>query len=293
MTMKKHPPAAQTAFGPMVIAAVEQHYPEAQRLIRDDLAVRFLPPGLRLGVHACKWTFMRNLGITATEKKAPGIWGGVLCRKRYADDKVVEAIDAGITQVVILGAGLDTRAYRLLAPAGVSAFEVDLPANITYKQERLHEIYGRVPEHVTLIPVDFQIDDLGSALAGNGFRLEARAMFVWEAVTQYLTEEGFRKTLGFLSKAAAGSRLIFTYIREDFLAGINFYGAERIHQDMKKHDVWHFGIAPENVDGLLRAYGWAEHEQVGSSEYFARYIEPSGRALSVSEIERFVYAEKR
>jgi len=290
--MAKHPPAAQTAFGPMVIAAIEQHYPEVQRLVRDELAIRFLPPGLRLGVRACKWHFMRRLGIDATEKKAPGIWGGVLCRKRYADDKVIEAIDAGIEQVVILGAGLDTRAYRLAVPAGVPAFEVDLPANITYKQERLHEIYGRVPEHVTLIPIDFQTNDLGSALAKNGFRLEARTMFVWEAVTQYLTEDGFRKTLRFLSQAAAGSRLIFTYIREDFLAGINFYGAQQIHRDMKEHDVWHFGIAPQNVDGLLREYGWAEREQVGPSEYFARYIEPSGRALTASEIERFVYAEK-
>lgn len=107
-------------------------------------------------------------------------------------------------------------------------------------------------------------------------------MFVWEAVTQYLTEDGFRKTLRSLSKAAAGSRLIFTYVREDFLAGLNFYGAEQmIHRDMKtKYDVWHFGIKPENVDSLLREYGWAEREQVGPREYFKRYIEPSGRDRS-------------
>lgn len=276
----------------MVIAAVEQHYPEAQRLVRDDLALRFLPPGMRSAVHACRWGFLRDLMIKAAEKKAPGIWGSVLCRKRYADDKVTEAIAAGIKQLVILGAGLDTRAYRLAAPAGVAAFEVDLPANIAFKRERLQEIYGRVPEHVTLVPVDFQTDDLGSALATSGFRLETPTMFVWEAVTQYLTVDGFRKTLQFLSKAAAGSRLIFTYVRQDFLTGINLYGAERIHRDMKKHDLWRFGIEPEKVDGLLREHGWAEREQVGPGEYSARYVAPSGRALSVSEIERFVDAEK-
>lgn len=290
--MAKHPPATRTAFGPMVIAAVEQHYPEAQRLVRDDLALRFLPPGLRSAVHACRWGFLRDLMIKAAEKKAPGIWGSILCRKRYADDKVAEAIAAGIKQLVILGAGLDTRAYRLAAPAGVPAFEVDLPANITFKREQLLEIYGRVPEHVTLVPVDFQADDLGSALAAGGLRLDAPAMFVWEAVTQYLTEDGFRMTLRFLSKAAAGSRLIFTYVREDFVAGINLYGAEQLHRDMKKHDLWHFGIQPENVDRLLREYGWAEREQVGPDEYSARYVAPSGRALSVSEIERFVDAER-
>lgn len=291
--MAKHPPAAQTAFGPMVIAAVEQSYPAAQRLVQDDLAIHLLPLGPRLAARAFKWGFMRDLAIKATEKKAPGIWGGVLCRKRYADDKVAEAIDLGIQQLVILGAGLDTRAYRLTAPAKVPAFEVDLPANITYKRDRLLKLFGGLPEHVTLIPVDFQTDDLAGALASNGFRADAQTMFVWEAVTQYLTEDGFRRTLRFLSKAAAGSRLIFTYVREDFLAGVNFYGAEQIHRDMKtKYDVWHFGIKPENVDGLLREYGWAEREQVGPREYFKRYIEPSGRDLSASEIERFVDAEK-
>ncbi len=291
--MAKRPPAAQTAFGPMVIAAAEQHHPEAQRLLSDELAIRLLPPGLRLTARACRWRFVRNFLINATDKKAPGMWGGMLCRKRYADDKVTEAVDAGIGQVVILGAGLDTRAYRLAAPAGVPTFELDLPANIAGKQERLRAIYGGVPEHVTLIPVDFETGDLADSLAANGFRTESPAMFVWEAVTQYLTEDGVRRTLAFLAKAAAGSRLVFTYVRADFLDGTNFYGAEKIYQDMtRKHDVWHFGIGPEHVDSLLREYGWAEREQVGTSEYIARYVEPAGRDLPVSEIERFTYAER-
>jgi methyltransferase (TIGR00027 family) len=166
--MAKRPPAAQTAFGPMVIAAGEQYVPEAQRLIHDELAIRFLPPQLRLTMRACRWRFIRDLLLAFTEKQAPGIWGAMLCRKRYADDKVTEALHAGIGQVVILGAGLDTREYRLVAPAGAAAFEVDLPANVTYKQARLRQMHGRVPEHVTLIPLDFEAQDLGEALAANG-----------------------------------------------------------------------------------------------------------------------------
>ncbi|MBZ5707894.1 class I SAM-dependent methyltransferase [Nannocystis pusilla] len=292
--MAKRPDAAQTAFGPMVIAAAEQSYPEAQRIVRDELAVRFLPPGMRFGVRLCKWSFIRYGLIRAAEKKAPGMWGSVLCRKRYADDKVAEAIAAGIDQVVILGAGLDTRAYRLGVPAGAAAFEVDLPVNIAYKRERLRDIFGAEPERVALVPVDFQTDDLATALENSGLRFERPLMVVWEAVTQYLTEDGFRSTLRALSRAAVGSQLIFTYVRADFLAGTNFYGAEALYQDMKlKYDVWHFGIAPEDVGGLLGEYGWAEREQVGSREYMTRFIEPSRRDLSVSELERFVHAEKR
>ncbi|WAS91902.1 class I SAM-dependent methyltransferase [Nannocystis punicea] len=292
--MTKRPDAAQTAFGPMVIAAVEQSYPEAQRIVRDDLAVRFLPPGMRFGVRLCKWSFMRDWGIRAAEKKTPGIWGSILCRKRYADDKVAEAIAAGIDQVVILGAGLDTRAYRLAVPAGVAAFEVDLPVNIAYKRERLRDIFGAEPERVALVPVDFQTDDLAAALETSGVRFERPIMVVWEGVTQYLTEDGFRSTLRVLSRAATGSQLIFTYVRADFLTGANFYGAEALYQDMRlKYEVWRFGIAPENAGGLLGEYGWTEREQVGRREYMTRFIEPSGRDLSVSDLERFVHAEKR
>jgi methyltransferase (TIGR00027 family) len=291
--MAKRPPAAQTAFGPMVITAVEQHTAAAQRLIHDDLAVRFLPPALRVTARAGRWGLVRNLLIGLTEKRAPGVWGGMLCRKRYADDRVTEALRAGIRQLVILGAGLDTRAYRLGAPTGIPSFEVDLPENIAYKRERLRAIYGAPPGSVALIPVDLQTNGLADSLAANGFRIEKPTMFVWEGVTQYLTEDAVRTTLAFLAKAATGSRLIFTYVRRDFLDGTNFYGAERIHRDfVDKYRVWHFGLAPDKVDGLLGEYGWAEREQVGRDELITRYVAPSGRDLSVSEVERFVYAER-
>ncbi|WP_433555545.1 SAM-dependent methyltransferase [Pseudonocardia xinjiangensis] len=285
--------SARTAFGPMVIAAAEQYTPAAQRLFRDELAVRFLPLGPRLAARACRWRFVRTLLMRATEDLAPGMWGGVICRKRYADDKVVEAVGAGIGQVVILGAGLDTRAYRLVAPAGGRAYELDQPANTAVKAERLQAVLGSRADQVRVIPVDFQTDDVGTALAENGFDIGEPALFVWEAVTQYLTEDAVRTTLAFLSRAARQSRLIFTYVRKDFLDGTNLYGAARLHRRMTgKYDVWHFGLAPHEVGALLLDYGWAEREQVGSAEYTARYLEPVGRDLEVSELERFVHAER-
>lgn len=291
--MAKRPPAAQTAIGPMVIVAVEQHYPPGQRLLDDPLASRMLPTGLRFGAWLSRWKVMRELSIKATEKRAPGIWGGIGCRKRYIDDQVARALDAGVEAVVNLGAGLDTRAYRLAVPVGVDTFEVDLPANITDKRARLQALYGRVPERVTLVPLDFQTGNLGDALAAHGFRFDRPAMFVWEAVSQYLTEDGVRATLQVLAKAAPGSRLAFTYVRKDFLDGTNLYDAEQIYQDFRvKYGLWHFGLDPQDVHGVLGEYGWAEREQVGAAEFTERYIRPIGRDLSVSEIERCVYAEK-
>lgn len=291
--MAKRPPAAQTAFGPTMFAAIEQHLPEAQRVTDDQLAVRFLPRSLRLMVRACGWRVVRDWALRAMDRQTPGLWGSMVARKRYADDKVVEALGAGIAQVVILGAGLDTRAYRLDAPAGVPAFELDLPENIAFKRDRLRAVETELPENVTLLPVDFETTNLADTLTAHGFHLERPAVFVWEAVTQYLTEAGIRKTFGFLADAAAGSRLIFTYVRKDFLTGEAFYGNEKAHRQwVTKQRLWHFGLMPADVDALLRQYGWFEREQVGPAEYADRYFRPANRNLTASEIERFVEAEK-
>lgn len=85
------------------------------------------------------------------------------------------------------------------------------------------------------------IDDLGESLVAHRFRIQQPAIFVWEAVTQYLTEEGVRRTLAFLSTAAARSHLVFTFVRKDFLDGTNLFGAEKIYQQfVRGYRVWHF-----------------------------------------------------
>ncbi|MEU4245453.1 SAM-dependent methyltransferase [Actinoplanes sp. NPDC026619] len=288
--MTARPPAAQTAFGPMVIAACEQNLPADQRLFDDPDAVRLLPPSQRLIVGACRWKPAHQLLVRATDSKAQGLWASLLCRKRYADDKVREALHDRIEQFVFLGAGLDTRSLRLVAPAGARSFETDLPANIVYKRQRLAEAYGRIPPNTSLTAVNLETDDLTEALAAAGFDWHQPAMFIWEAVTQYLTEDTVRKTLACLASSAPGSRLIFTYLRRDFLDGTEDYGAAPARQEfVTKRHVWHFGLLPEETPKLLRDYGWTEHEQVGPTEYAERYLAPLGRDVAVSPIERFVY----
>lgn len=291
--MARRSAAEQTAFGPMVIAAVEQLEAADRRIVTDPLALQFLPPTMAFLVRACRWRWWRGQLVRATESKARGIWAGMLCRKRYADDQVSTALGTGIDQLVVLGAGFDTRAYRLADPRRVRAYEVDLPANIDTKRARVHAALGEAPEHVQLVPVDFETDDLAESLAAKGFRLDRPAVFVWEAVTQYLTEDAIRHTLTLLAKAARGSRLTFTYIRQDFLDGTNSYLAEGAYRDfVERHQVWHFGLHPDQVGPLLDEYGWTEREQVGAAEYQQRYLEPTGRDMPVSEIERFVTASK-
>lgn len=285
-------PASETAIGPMTIVAEEQYYDQDQRLSDDTLAYHVLPRSVQRVVRLTRWRPARNLLINLTEKTAHGIWGSVLCRKRYIDDKLREAAPS-VEAVVILGAGLDTRAYRMTELRGIPVFEVDLPENIASKRTRLQKLFAQLPSSVRLVPIDFERQNLETVLAEYGYQRNQRTFFVWEAVTQYLTEEAVRTTFDFLAKATTGSRLVFTYIRQDFLDGVNLYEAAMTYERFRvKQRLWHFGLVPEQVAGFLEAYGWREVEQIGSQECVERYIRPSGRDLPVSEIERSVFAEK-
>jgi methyltransferase (TIGR00027 family) len=286
-------PAAATALGPLLAVATEQYIPPSQRLIQDDLAYRFLPTPYKIIASLTRWPALRKFLFKSAERRGRGVWGGVLCRKRYIDDRLSEALNEGIQAVVNLGAGLDTRLYRLPGVPALPAFEIDLPENIAYKKRILERIYGKVPAHVRLVPVDFSLQDLGSALVSPGYDRQMKTFFIWEAVTQYLPEPAIRKTFEFLSQAQAGSRLAFTYILQDFIAGRDIRGVELLYREYRQRtQLWQFGFAPEQVPTFLSQYSWAEVEQVGEAEYTARYLQPFGRPLPVMEIERMVYAQK-
>ncbi len=130
-------PVAGTAIGPILAVAVEQNYPPDRRLITDDVAYRLLPRASKAAVVLTRFGPARELLIRLSDSDAPGIWGGMLRRKRFVDDKLAEALSDGAAAIVNLGAGLDTRAYRLPAGRAVPVFEVDQPENVEQKRGAL------------------------------------------------------------------------------------------------------------------------------------------------------------
>jgi methyltransferase (TIGR00027 family) len=285
-------PAAQTAFGPMVLAAVEQNEPPRQRLVDDDLAYLFLPAGLRWLVAATRWAPLRRLLIRGSEFTGPGLWANLACRKRFIADKLLDALD-GIDAVVILGAGLDTRAYLLTRQVRIPVFEVDLPINIARKAETVRRVLGGPPLSVRLVALDLERDDLLTSLAEHGYHTEYRAFFICEGVTQYLSEATVRRTLEGLRAAAPGSRLVFTYVRKDFIDGTNRYGTRTLYRNVRQRkQLWRFGLEPDDVAGFVGEYGWRLVEQAGPDELCERYVRPTGRNLKASQLEWSAYAEK-
>lgn len=282
---------ANTAVGPMVIVAPDQY--ESVPLIHDPWARILLPSAGRIAAWSTRWPLVRQALLSATEKKFCGGWASFLCRKRYIDDLLLNALRGGIGAVVILGTGFDTRAYRMPELAGIRVCEVDLPANIAAKAAALQRCFGRVPPHVTLLATDFETNDLARLLHDTGFARTQSTFYLWEAVTQYLTEGAVRSTMDYLAGAASGSRLVFTFLRQDFLNGEQMYGARGAYREFVVNKrLWTFGLAPEDVPAFLADYGWRQREQVGAQEYAERYLRPAGRAMTASPIERAVYARR-
>ncbi|AFM16871.1 methyltransferase, putative, TIGR00027 family [Mycolicibacterium chubuense NBB4] len=284
--------AAGTAFGPMVLAAIEHNEAPLRRLVDDDLAESMLPGRLRTLVRLTRIDALRRAALAASDRSGPGLWASIACRKRYIDERLSDPLNETDT-VVVLGAGLDTRACRIARHSDMPVFEVDQQVNIDRKAAVLQRALGGTPASVRLVPVDFERDALIPALESHGYRPELRTFFIAEGVTQYLTPEAVRATFAQLSGAAPGSRLAFTYIRQDFIEGTNLYGAEAVYRRFRqRRQTWKSGLVPEEVGELLADVGWRLVEQAGPSYFRDTYIRPTRRAIAASPIEWTVLAER-
>lgn len=137
-------------------------------------------------------------------------------RTRFIDERLEAAVGNGTTQLVILGAGFDSRAYRFeKLLTAVRVFEVDHPATQEVKIQRVREVVGEPPENLVYLAVDFRKDDLTAALSAEGYRKDRRTFFIWEGVTMYLPAEAVHETLRWIAvNSASGSSVVFDYFSE-------------------------------------------------------------------------------
>ena len=283
---------SRTALGAAYLRAAENQRSAKDRLFEDPLARGLLTPAYRTFFALTAIPGMGSLFLSRSEKALPGTVGGILGRTCYIDDVLSTALADGIDQIVILGAGLDSRSCRIPGIEQARVFEVDQPATIAYKRERLVQMLGEVPSHVTLIPLDFDRQRLDAALFDAGFRPETRAFFIWEGVSQYLIAAAVDATLRFVHSCAPGSRIVFTYIHRGTLDPTSpLYNPEMLDRLGKLGEPWRFGLHPNQVRKYLAERGLALLDHVDAGEFRQRYLQPRGRDMSVMEIEFAVLAQ--
>jgi methyltransferase (TIGR00027 family) len=272
--------ASYTAEVMALFRALEsQRRPAVARLFEDPFAFRLL--GRRLRPVAA---FARIPGLGAVipryiDRHWPGARSSAVARTRLIDDALTAALAEGVGQVVILGAGFDCRPYRLRGIERARVFEVDHPATSAVKRVRMAGLLGTLPHHVAFVAVDFDRQPFMEALEAAGYAADAPTFFLWEGVTNYLTAPAVDATLVAIAAAAAGSRLLFTYVHRGVLDGsVAFEGTAALASTLERSgEPWTFGLDPAELPGYLTARGLILREDLGANDYRARYLGSSGR----------------
>lgn len=268
--MKEGRPS-RTAEGMAIHRGMESMKPEGVRVCYDPFALGFLSARYRIIAKSptlAKFAYWYLVG-----RKLPAAIGEGVVRTRYIDDYLRECIGGGIRQLVILGAGYDTRAYRIDGLNGkVRVFEVDHPATQRVKTERLKDLLGSLPNHVVYVPINFDGEELDQRLYESGYDKNLKTLFIWEGVTPYLTAEAVDQTLAFVANCSGeGSSIIFNYMYEFVVDGTwNTEEARRHRESVAKlGEPFVFGIREGTIDDFLSRRGFYQVSEA-SPEYLER-----------------------
>ncbi len=267
-----------TAMGIAVLRAVESEKPAGERICHDPYARRFLP-----GWFYHMTRFFIQTGYA--EWRGRGVIGFLAARDRCIDDYLSECLQRGFDQLVILGAGYDSRAYRfegLKDP--IRVFEVDHPATQQAKLDGVRKIFGSLPAHVRYVAIDFNVQTLADCLAAHGYDPRAKTVFLWQGVTYYLEPAAVNSTLDFIAQhSAPGSSVIFDYIDEELLSSPASHGevkGMKRYRGMTGEDL-HFGIPVTQIVPFLTQRGFEQIQNIRSEELKARYFHGKNQSRNV------------
>ena len=224
---------------------------------------------------------------------SPYLRAFVAARSRYAEDELADGVRRGVRQYVILGAGLETFAYRNPHPEGVlHVFEVDHPTTQAWKRERLKEIGIALPGDLAFAPVDFETQTLGEGLRGAGYDPGKCTFFSWLGVTEYLTTEAVMATLRFIASAPVGSGVVFDYMISPSLLN----PAQRSRFDALAQrvasvgEMWQAFFDPGLLSRDLRAMGFGYVEDNGPEEINTKYFKDRKDGLRVGSLSHLMKA---
>jgi methyltransferase (TIGR00027 family) len=207
---------SKTSIWTAAARAIGAKNPDPEFRNPDSLAIKFLGPRERAimtdyPMETLDLNF--DAALQRLSERDRGFVTVMYTRTKYIDDCMEKAVKEGASQIVILGAGFDSRGYRFQDRLrDLRFFEVDYGPTQEYKKQRVKEALGSAPKHVRYIPMDFTKDDLSTQLRKGGYKEREKTFFIWEGVTMYIPESSVRQTLQFVrAHSAPGSRIVFNY----------------------------------------------------------------------------------
>jgi methyltransferase (TIGR00027 family) len=280
---------SKTAEQNALFRALEARRPNP--VVEDRLAEAFLPWRFKLVSVPARSRIWRDAVTSFIDSRWPGVRPTVIARTQLIDTTIAEIV--GTTrQVVILGAGLDSRAWRLPALDGVVVFEVDHPDTQRRKQALIR---GRGLERaqVRFVPTDFNLGLLATAMTDAGFDRALPTLFLWEGTTNYLDGEAVDATLRWCAHAATGSRVVFTYINRDVLDDPGRYvGADRVFSTLRRaNEPMTFGLVPTELAAYLADRGLHLVSDVGAASFRQHAYGAASRDMHGHEFYRVAHAE--
>ena len=285
--------ASHTARYMALFRAIESTRRPGRRLFHDPLARLFLSPKLRLAAAVVAVPLIGNIIPWILDLFWPGARTSAIARTRFIDDRLRRALQEGYNQVVILGAGFDSRPYRMAELANTTVIEVDHPATSREKQRALRSGIHGLPLNVQFLEIDFNAEGLQNAMQRVAFDPLAPTVIVWEGVTNYLAEEAVDSTFQSLRAIFARCLVLFTYINRAVLESSgSFDGTSSVEQRLKKvGERWTFGFDPAALPVYLGARGYDLLEDVGSVQYRTAYLPTRRRLLRGYEFYRIAAAQ--
>lgn len=290
-------PAPGTAILSAVMRAAHLVVDGEPKIFSDPLALNLSgldgEAGLKAGLAKFVAALAADVGEACARATFRYLRAGMTMRSRFTEDELNQAIERGVAQYVILGAGLDSFAYRRqsLLPR-LRVFEVDLPSSQNWKRERLRLVGLVEPNGLVFVPLDLEQQTLVEGLCAAGYHVEQPAFFSWLGTTQYLTTDAVFKTLKDIASLAPGSEVVFTYhVPEDALEE----GDRQVRHVLSTRAAqggvpWVSSFEPAILVARLKALGFAAAMDFGPEQAQARYFTGRTDDLMVPRLSRLMRA---
>lgn len=249
---------SETALFAAVCRAVAARDHCGEKIGSDEMAESFLPPHVRFFIG---FESIRRRFVNKNKQMTPGAYEYLLARTAFFDRLFTHSLQSDTTQIVLLGAGYDSRACRFpKVTQANTVFELDVPTTQERKKRCMKGAGIDVPSNVKLLPINFNTDDIMSVLKDAGFDPEKKTLFLWEGVTMYLNPEAVAGTLASIHNTVkAGSLIAFDYIVKIPQVDMgDYYGVSKFMETWEKHrkeEPFRFTISGDGMASLLAEHG--------------------------------------